>query len=89
MDGRQSAMEAAGRGRLVVEGTQFHVRRTAPCAASDANGHRKHGKHGRGGTAAGRLIIRGRLGLDEVSHEGRGEARRGRALWPELWAGLR
>ena len=47
-DGWESAMAAAGRG---------HVRRIAPSAAADANGHRS--------TAAARLIIRGRLGLDE------------------------
>ena len=59
-DGWETAMEAAGRGRGV-----HHVRRIAPYAASDVNGHRAARQHGRGGTAAARLIIRGRLGLDE------------------------
>lgn len=35
-------------------------------------------QHGRGGTAAARLIIRGRLGLDE----GRGEGESGAWAWP-------
>lgn len=39
-------------------------------------------QHGRGGTAAARLIIRGRLGLDE----GRGEGERGLRAWP--WVAL-
>lgn len=39
-------------------------------------------QHGRGGTAAARLIIRGRLGLDE----GRGDGERGLRAWP--WLGL-
>lgn len=33
-------------------------------------GHRKHGSNGRGGTAAARLIIRGRLGLDVGAKRG-------------------
>lgn len=37
-------------------------------------------QHGRGGTAAARLIIRGRLGLDE----GRGQGERGLRAWPWL-----
>lgn len=57
---------------------EYHVRRIAPSAASDANGHRSTRQHGRGGTAAARLIIRVRLGLDE----GRGEGERGLRAWP-------
>lgn len=64
-----------GRGR-----GECHVRRIAPSAASDANGHRSTRQHGRGDTAAARLIIRGRLGLDE----GRGEGERGAWAWPWL-----
>lgn len=69
-------MEAAGRHR----GGATAVRRSAPSAASDANGHRSTAGHGRGGTAAARLIIRARLGLDE----GRGEVETGLGAWPSL-----
>lgn len=73
-------MEAAGKGR--GEG-EDHVRRTAPSAASDANGHRStHGSTGAAARLQPELIIRGRLGLDE----GRGEGERGAWAWP--WLGL-
>lgn len=76
MDGN---LRARQQGRAVGE---YHVRRIAPFAASDANGYRSTAalQHGRGGTAAARLIIRGRLGLDE----GRGEGERGLRAWPWL-----
>ena len=78
-DGWEFVMEAAGRGRL--EGVESHVRRIAPSAAPDANGTPQARQHGRGGTAAARLIIRGRLGLDEGRSEGEGGLRPGLS-WP-------
>lgn len=77
MDGNLRWRQQGGVGR---EGQQSQVGRIAPYAASDANGYREQRQHGRGGTAAARLIIRGRLGLDG----GRGEAR---GLGPGLSSG--
>lgn len=76
-DGWESAMEAAGRGRLervspMLGGLPHPQHRMLTDTAA--------WQHGRCGTAAARLIIRGRLGLDE----GRGEGEGGLRAWPEL-----